>query len=71
MFGVQCGQPYYFKFKDGFLEHSGTYVKTDWVKTRYTSVQQAYANGVIDMYSLEELFKVYGELTGKDYRELI
>ena len=64
MFGLQCGQPYYFKIEDGVLYHNCSSRRTDWVRTKFATIAVAKANGVIDLYSLQVLEHIYKESIG-------
>ncbi len=65
LFGVQCSQPYYFKFQDGYLYCTGMTVKTWWLPTKYRSILEARANSVIPIYNLSELILIYNREKGK------
>lgn len=55
MFGLQCGQPYYFKFIKGVLHALSRIDKKSWISTDCFSLTHAYREGIIPIYSIEEL----------------
>lgn len=61
MFSSNCGYIAYWKFEDGFLHHTSMFRKTDWVKTKFTNINQANSAGVVDIYNLKELEDIYND----------
>lgn len=55
MFGMQCSQPYYFKFIKGVLHTLSRIDNKSWISTDCFSLTHAYREGIIPIYSIEEL----------------
>lgn len=55
----------YWKFENEYLYHSGTLSKDQWFNSRYKNFNEAYLNGVRNIYDLNELKKLLEEHDNK------
>lgn len=58
MFGYCFGYISYWKFENGLLYHNSYILRDQWIKTKFTSLKQAYNDGIVQIYDLIGLEKL-------------